>query len=277
MTDRELIKKLNTLKNIKPEAAWTSSNRELLLSQISNSGARELSAWKMFAINFNSFVKVSAQPAYALGVFLLILVGGGLFSHQVFNNAKPNDSLYIARIISEQAKLSTVFNSADRNKMAAKFSLEHARDISTVLADPNFNTEENKDQVAKLSESFNKEIENVKTRISYLAPKTETVEPKKVDNTSAEEDVVSMAGSEKDDRGLQVAEKQPVKAVIPVVATNSELVATNSETLSIAPIEISTSSTLTTSSILDEAKQLSDSKDYQKASEKLQEVSELIK
>lgn len=275
MTDRELIKKLSTLKNIKPDSAWMSSNRELLLSQISNSGARELSAWKMFVINFNSFVKVSAQPVYALGIFLLVLVGGGLFSHQVFNSAKPNDSLYIARIISEQARLTTVFNSDDRNKLAVQFSLEHAKDISTVLADPSFNTEENKDQVAKLSESFNKEIENVKTRISYLAPKTESSEPKT--EITSEEDVVSMAGSEKDNQGLQVAEKQPVKEVVPVVATNSESVATNSETLSIAPIEISSSSTMITSSILDEAKQLSDSKDYQKASEKLQEVSELIK
>lgn len=275
MTDRELIKKLSTLKNIKPDSAWMSSNRELLLSQISNSGARELSAWKMFVINFNSFVKVSAQPVYALGIFLLVLVGGGLFSHQVFNSAKPNDSLYIARIISEQARLTTVFNSDDRNKLAVQFSLEHAKDISTVLADPSFNTEENKDQVAKLSESFNKEIENVKTRISYLAPKAESSEPET--EITSEEDVVSMAGGEKDNQGLQVAEKQPVKEVVPVVATNSESVATNSETLSIAPIEISSSSTMITSSILDEAKQLSDSKDYQKASEKLQEVSELIK
>lgn len=278
MTDRELIKKLNSLKNVGPDSAWMSSNRDILLSQISNSGARELSTWKMFVINFNSFVKVAAQPAYALGMFLLVLVGGGLFSHQVFNSAKPNDSLYIARIISEQARLTTVFNSDDRNKLAAKFSLEHARDISTVLADPSFNNEENKDQVAKLSESFSKEIENVKTRISYLSPKTETVQPE-IESITPEEGVVSMAGNDKDSKGLQIAEKQPVKEVPVLLSTTSieEPEIQLSNIASATPGEISSSSVVITSSILDEAQQLTNSKDYQKASEKLQEVSELIK
>ena len=279
MTDRELIKKLNSLKNIEPDSAWMSSNRGVLLSQISNSGARELSTWKMFVINFNSFVKVAAQPAYALGMFLLVLVGGGLFSHQVFNSAKPNDSLYIARIISEQARLTTVFNSDDRNKLAAKFSLEHARDISTVLADPSFNNEDNKDQVAKLSESFSKEIENVKTRISYLTPKTEINQPE-IKNAVIEEDVVSMAGSDKDTKGLQISEKQSVKEDSFLLATTSveDSKAEGVNTASATPREISSSSVAITSSIiLDEAQQLSNSKDYQKASEKLQEVRELIK
>lgn len=277
MTDRELIKKLNSLKNIKPDSAWMSGNRDLLLSQISNSGARELSAWKMFVINFNSFVKVAAQPAYALGIFLLVLVGGGLFSHQVFNSAKPNDSLYIARIISEQARLTTVFNSDDRNKLAAKFSLEHARDISTVLADPNFNNEENKDQVAKLSESFSKEIENVKTRISYLTPKTETSQAV-TEGATPEDDVVSMAGNDKDIKGLQLSEKQPTKEVPSLATTSTEEPSIDLASIASAtPGEISSSSVVITSSILDEAQQLSNSKDYQKASEKLQEVSELIK
>jgi hypothetical protein len=279
MTDKELIKKLNSLKNIKPETAWMSGNRDLLLSQISNSGACDLSAWKLFSINFNSFVKVAAQPAYALGIFLFVLVSGGLFSHQVFNSAKPNDSLYIARIISEQARLSTVFNSDDRNKMAVQFSLDHAKDISTILADPSFNTEANKDQVAKLSETFNKEIENVKTRISYLSPKIDEEKNEVPAEVNSETAVFSMAGNEKDNQGLQVSETPVIENSPAIVEapSSSALVAETEVSIATATLEMSTSSNAVTSSILDEAKQFSENKDYHRASEKLQEVSELIK
>ena len=277
MTDRNLIKQLNTLKNIKPEAAWTSSNRELLLSQISNSGARELSTGKMFLISLSSFFKTAAQPAYALGVFLLVMVGAGLYGHQAFTKTKPNDSFYIARVISERAKLSTVLNSEDRNKLAVKFSLEHAKDISTVLADPNFNNEENQDQVARLSESFNKEIENVKTRISYLKPKTaatinEGALP--IETSPSEEGLFLIAEAEKKDQGLQVS-VNPIVKTEPV--SQVKVATTTLENPTSSPVLEEVTPSTVTALIIEEAKQLSDNKDYQKASEKLQEVSELIK
>lgn len=243
MTDKELISKLNTLKTIKPDSAWTTSNRDLLLSQISNSGARDLNAWQLFVINFNSLAKAVAQPVYALGAFVLILISGSLFSHQVFGSAKPNDSLYIARIISEKAKLNTMFNSDERNKMAVQFATEHAQDISNVLADPKFNTEENKDQVAKLNESFDQEIKTVKSKISYLIPKDKVAIPEEPKASGT--DTVLMAGTEKATSGVQVVEVK--------LENKSE------------------------DTIINEAKVLFDNKDYSKASDKLKEVDELIK
>lgn len=299
MTDKDLIKKLNSLKNIKPEAEWKTSNRDLLLSQISNSGAVNLSAWKIFSINFNSFIKAASQPAYALGVFVLLLIGGSLFSHEVLNSAKPNDSLYIARIISERAKLTTVLNTNDRNKLAVRFALEHAQDISNILADSSFNTEENKDQVARLNESFNEEIETAKNKISYLTPKKVIVEEDK-NIIATETDLFLIAGNDKDNHGLQVVDNvenqkseltiiSPIKKTELVPATpSSTLTKANNEKASTtenspediivnAPLNISSSSNLITDSILNEAKQLSENKDYGKVSEKLREVGELIK
>ena len=176
MNDKALIAKLNKLKAITPDSDWKSSNRELLLSQISNSGAHELSAWEVFVINLSSVAKALSKPAYALGVFALVLVSGSLFSHQIFGGAKPNDSLYIARIISEKAKLNTILNPEDRNKLAVQYATEHAQEISAVMADPEFNNENNKDQVAKLNDNFNQEINNVKSHISYLSTKVENTD-----------------------------------------------------------------------------------------------------
>lgn len=271
MTDKELITKLNSLKNIAPDANWLTNNRELLLSQVSNSGARELSAWSLFVINFSSLAKAASKPAYSLGAFILILLTGSIFSHQAFSSAKPNDSLYIARIISEKAKLNTMINSDERNKLAVQFASEHAQDISEVLADPQFNTDENKDQVAKLNESFNDEIASVKTHISYLSPK-----PAKNNVINDINDTVSMANSLKDNNGLQVFEDTNLKADVTPGAKATSVLNVDSTLLASSTLA-STSTPVSADSVLDEAKQLFEKKDYTKASDKLKEVDEMIK
>jgi len=284
MTDKDLIAKLNSLKNISPDQNWLASNRELLVSQISNSGALKLSAWRVFIINFNSFAKAASRPAYALGAFVLILITGSLFSHQVFSSAKPNDSLYIARIISEKAKLNTMFNSDERNKLAVQFATEHAQDISVILSDPQFNNDNNKDQVAKLNESFNEEIKSVKTHISYLNPKTTTSDNKNSNDASG---TVSMANSLKDDSGVELFEEENLNQnITPAVNTTSVLIMpTNLASSATATLPIDKVGegngeekiTINADSILEEVKQLFEKKDYNKAVDKLKEVDEMIK
>ena len=269
MTDRDLITKLNSLKNINPDAEWLNSNRDLLLSQISNSGARDLSAWKVFIINLGSLAKAASKPAYALGAFVVILITGSIFSHSILASAKPNDSLYIARIISEKAKLNTMFNSDERNKLAVQFATQNAQDISAVLADTQFNNNSNKDQVEKLNASFNKEIDTVKTRISYLSPKT--IKTDVIDNDAKVSDTVSMANSLKDKEGVQLLEDQKNLVTTPAGKATS--------VLNITPKlpAVETVATTTADMVLNEAKQLFDKKDYTKAADKLKEVDEMIK
>ena len=263
MTDKDLIKKLNTLKNINPDSAWTAGNRDLLLSQITNSGARDLSAWQIFVINISSVARTVSKPVYALGAFILVLITGSLFSQQVFGNAKPNDSLYIARIISEKAKLSTVLNTDDRNKLAVQFATDNAKDISAALANPAFNNDTNKVQVAQLNNSFSNEINTVKTRISYLSPSKVSSVPE-VKPTST--DTVSIADSGKDNKGLQLSETPSIKTTATVTTAT-----VTPKTL------IATSTDVTADTLLNEATQLFDNKDYTKAVDKLNAVDELIK
>lgn len=286
MTDKELIVKLNSLKKVSPDQNWLKDNRDLLVSQISNSGARELSTWKTFIINFNSFAQAASHPAYALGVFVLVLITGSLFSHQVFSSAKPNDSLYIARIISEKAKLNTMFNANERNKLAVQFATEHAQDISAVLADPEFNNDSNKDQVAKLSESFNQEINSVKSHISYLTPKA--VKNSDVDVKNDINDTVSMANSLKDNNGVEIFEDKTLSPItVPDGKATSVLIMpdgliASSATATIAIDKVGENKDtedkkVNADLILDEAKQLFENKDYNKALDKLKEVDEIIK
>lgn len=294
MTNRELVVKLNNLKKINPDQNWLKSNRELLLSQISNSGAVELSAWKIFVINFESTMRAASRPAYALGVFVLMLIVGSLFSQRTLNKTKPNDSLYIARIISEKVKLNTMFNSQERNKLAVQFASEHARDITAVLADPQFNTEENQDQVAKLNDSFKKEVVTVKEGINRLAATTK-------DQPIAQSELLTIADSSKDTQGIQLSTGtgagntapiaiNPINPSISATATGAvnpeiilpavsdgALIASSASSTLVVPVPAA-DNVSDSDKILDEAQKLFDSANYTQASDKLQEaIDEIIK
>lgn len=268
MTNKDLALKLNNLKNVNPDKSWLDSNRELLCAQIENSGGEELSTWKVFIINVQSFAKAASQPAFALGMFV-VLIGAGLFSQQALSHTKPSDSLYIARIISEKLKLNTTFDSAQRNKLAVRFAADHARDITAVLADPEFNTEANRDQVAKLTTNFKEEVDTVKNHISRLPVESKT------QVAAVAEDIV-IADQSKDNKGIQVsggAGSEP-SAPAPLALTAEEPVATPAATsseVSVAP-EVSPAD-----KALDEATKLFDQKNYSEASDKLKEVDEIIK
>lgn len=261
MTNKELIVKLNSLKKISPDQNWLKSNRELLLSQISNSGGENISAWQDFLINFSAATKAAAQPVYALGVFILMLLSGSLlFSQQLFSSTKPNDSLYIARIISEKVKLNTVFNTAERDKLAVQYASEHAQDISAILADPAFNTEANRDQVAQLNNNFNDEVNTVKNKINHLTVSTPN------QSVSKTPDVV-IAETAKEGKGIQVFE-YPTTTVATSVASTT-VASTTTPVVDKTPV--------TAGQIVEEAQKLFDNKDYIKASDKLKEVDEMIK
>jgi len=285
MSDKDLIAKLNKLKTITPDLGWKVSNRELLLSQISNSGAHELSAWEVFVINLGSLAKAITRPVYALGVFALVLISGSLFSHQIFKDAKPNDSLYIARIISEQARINTVINPEERNKLAVQFATERAKEISTVLANPEFNNEANQDQVAKLNTSLNQEINNVKSRISYLNVKKDS-EKNTEDGTvlATGTDIVTIASELKDEAGIELLNKtEENEPALNVIATTSPVKATSDLEEGVASLTEVASSTEVVNSLsgpdvaIEEVEKLLENKNYNEAANKLKEIGEMIK
>jgi len=185
----------------------------------------------------------------------VLLVAASLFGHQAFNRIKPNDSLYIARIISERARLNTVLNESDRDQLAMQFATERARDITTVLSDPNFNNEEHKTEVDKLNQNFSQEMAVVKTVINKTKPAVTTPVPVS--------DVVVSAESAKDKTGVEVYENPNAQGV--KIASNTEKDVIKVET----PKD--------TGSIIDEAQTMFNNKEYNQALDKLKEVNELIK
>lgn len=196
MTEKDLIKKLHNLREIKADAEWLKSNRDLLYSQISNSGAKEISPWSSFVISFSSLAKTVSMPAMALGSFLILILATSIFSHELLVNAKPNQSLYIARVISEKARLNTILNTESRDKMAAQFAASHAQDIITVLSNPDAVTDEQ--EIAKLNESFKEEIKTVQKSIAKVN------KPVVATSVATASEEVFSATALKDDQGVSL-------------------------------------------------------------------------
>ncbi|HOD87366.1 MAG TPA: hypothetical protein PKH52_03860 [bacterium] len=278
MSDNDFLKQLKGLKNISPAASWLKSNREILLSQIANSSAQELTPQRRLLIDVRSFLAAASRPSLVLGsFFLLLLAGVSFFGHLAFSRTKPNESLYIARIISEKAKLNTVFDSEERDKMEVQFAASHAEAITEVLADTDVNDEA---QVAKLNDSFNKELETVRTKIAVIKKNTQTVAVPSEIPAVSEEDLLLTAGNGKDDAGMQIALNNSTTPLAsptaPVLAVDQ---VTPAETATPTPEVVTEKEAAADKAeeVLNEAQNLFDHKEYSGALDKLKEVKEMIK
>lgn len=239
MTERELIKKLNNLQNIKPDASWKSSHREILLSQIQNTkGDFQFSAWGNSWMLTRNFLASVPQFAWASVAIVLFLTTGVFFGDRL--PVGPDNSLYIARVISERAKLSTMADGEAKSRLTVQYSSEHAQDIVNTLS----NSDNNSDQaeVAKLNNSFKTEIAKVKENLP-----------------AAKDDLVTIADSEIATTGLTV--------YTPAAEDKNTVVS------STPAVEVKKDAKV----ILDEAEKLFNAKDYSGALDKLKEVDQVIK
>jgi len=258
MTDRDLIKKLGNLKEIKPDASWLKANRDSLFTQISNSGGKKLTPWSYFVINFNSVLKTASAPMIALTSLIVVVFASGSYTHLLFSNVKPTDSLYIAREISEQAKLTTVMNQDDREQLASKFAVNNAQDIATALSNP----ENLKDgqEVAKLSTKFNEEMKTVQKTVASATP----VEPV----TPVAEPTQPVAPVQK--------VGTPAKTVAAATGSDEVFTAANgkdNKEVSIAgTTEKVTATTSTSTKIIEESQNLFSAKKYKEAAEALNQL-----
>jgi len=286
MNNKILIGQLNNLKNIKPDNEWKSNNREILYSQIFNSGNEaKIANFKIFAFPQRIF-KFISQPAMVVVFISLIVISGGFFSARAAKNIKPGGSLYIARIISEKAQLAVTFNKEAKNKLGIKFANKHAKDITEILANPEFNVDENKVKIEKLTQDFKKEISTVKDKISKIdigEAKDNNKDNNEGNNIDSNENVdeveVFSANLEKEESGLQIFEP---RAEIKQGGDNKE--SAEQENVSTSTIEASQASggveeefnSGNANKIIEEAEELFNSQDYSGTLDKLEKVDDAI-
>jgi len=173
MTDKELFKKLDSLKSLKPDSQWKSGQRELLLSQVSASGVDFKSG---FFVLLKNFFASMPQPALIGSMIIVFIFGGLVYGGKQYG--KPDNSLYIARTLYERLRVSTSRNEA-RPKVEASIAASRAQDIVTAM------TKNDVEKNEKLNEDLKVEIQKIKDQLEVFS-----------------------ASAEKDPIGIEVAEER---------------------------------------------------------------------
>jgi hypothetical protein len=287
MNEKDVLKKLNVLKNIKPSAEWKLSARDVLSSQVSNSSeAVKISILDGFVFEVKNSLSFFAQPVFAvLGLFLL--VAGGSFAANAARNTKPGDSFYAARVWGQKARVAVVLDRQAKAKMEMKYASARAKEITDVLTDPSFNLEDNGNQkkADKLVENLKAEIKTVSDRYEEINKKVEVALVSEVDSSIASSNInvddnvaVAIGRSTGDDKmvfavdsskassGIQISQPSLVKTENNVIPAAAALV--------VEPLATSTDSDFKKN--LSDAADLVDSKDFAGAKDILDQVDIMI-
>jgi len=293
MPNRDLLKQLNSLKNIKAQDSFKKENRNILLNQV-YSGDRESSS-----ISFNWLEAITKKiPLDALksvphsafvGAFVLVLLfGGGFFSVRIAENAKPGDSLYIAKIAGEKTQLVFTFNEKKKLELGLEFAGNRAKEISLVLNESE-NEEEKEETVSQLVNNFKKEINGVKTRIEKISKNIEFEEENKnIDDNNLEEENMGVfsANLGRDENGIEISSgSEDVK--VEIVEVHEKEILSEEEVIIEDPME-DASSTIeelveeevlelgNPGGIIDEAKELLEGDNYDEILTKMDEAEDAI-
>lgn len=293
MTEKELLKKLNSYKAIQADSTWKEKNREVLFNQIINSSsnveagfsfAKIVNNFKIYSDTFyNGIVKNMGQPIILTSMIVVMVLGGSVVSISASRDTTPGDSLYIAKKISEKTQLAFTFDEKKKAQLNVSFAENRAKEIAQVMIKER-PEEEKQEIVNKLTDDFKQEISNVKTRIEKIAqnkkdePKTE-LSP---EETVVEEDSLFTANLGKGDTGLSLGEQSEETVVSdtedePTVVIEEEEGTTTVEIINVNTDPATTSEEIKTDGsshdLLNEVKALIESDDYDATLEKLDKVS----
>ena len=259
MNDKELLQKLDNLKNIKPDDNWKKNYREVLYSQISAGSTVDKSESNLRII-WESIMprQVLAQitkPVWAIALASVLILVIGIGGTYASKNSKPGDSLYIAKIISEKAQLAITFNEKEKAKLGLEFATNRVKEITQVLVESKGLEDKNGKTVEQLSQNFKKEINQVKNRLTTI----KTAEDQANQNKEEESEVFG-ANLGKNDQRMEVAEpvKPEVKEEI-LLEDKPEIIATT-----------------TKENLIEEAEKMFDEKNYGGTIDKIEEAKQIM-
>jgi len=279
MDDKEILKKLNNLKTIKPDNQWKNNYRQVLFSQIS-SGQAEIDkgkedgfSWKVFFGDLipQGFKFELVKPIWISILVIFILLGGGLVSVYASLDTKPGDSLYIAKVISEKAQFAITFNEKGKAKLNLEFATNRAEEINQLLKESTALEQDKNKKVQQLNLDFKRELNQAKSRLN----KIDNTNKIKINNN--EEVQYFGANLGKDDQRMEVSEPAQQETINNQANENNaapenqlSATATTTENSLVAAEEKSAGQ------ILEEAEKLFDEKNYDGSINKLREINTVI-
>jgi hypothetical protein len=237
MREKDLLIQLNKLNTIKADADFKATNRQLLMAQIAQ--GEEVSSLGSLA-RLNIFMSRLFQPYAIAAMIVLFFAVSSVWGMNMSAKAKPGDSLYIAKKLSERTKMLMAVNDKSKAKLNLEFASNRVAEMSSL------NQAEEASAKESLKNEFKSEISQVKTRLAKL----NNGQDKNTVNSS--QDNFNMADKSKD--GVKIDIAVPDKKIATTTADNQDGIG----------------------EVLEEAEKLFDSGSYEKAAGKLDEANKKL-
>ncbi|MBN1778952.1 MAG: hypothetical protein JW816_01910 [Candidatus Buchananbacteria bacterium] len=168
MTEEKLIKKIKSLKNVKPRSEWQTLNRDFLLSQINQTAEEKSFGWQDYVVAFGSlFRQRLLEPAVVMLLVLGFSVGSSLVVNASFYSL-PGDGLYPVKLALESVQIAV--SSGDERKVELKieFAKKRINEFDQIASRSDDQTQEKNDKLAAVVQELQRNVASVQNHINNI-------------------------------------------------------------------------------------------------------------
>jgi hypothetical protein len=218
MTKKELLKQLHNLnREIKPDAAWKASNRDILVSQINaqTSGTQIDHKVLWHGLLLQKFVIAAYRPVGAMILIIGIVLGGYTMTVGATKNSLPGDFLYPIKLTGERMQVNIAGSDEKKANLEITFAerrLAELQKVSDKGSSDLFQKENLQVSLLKYQESINN-VKNSLSKLEKTDSKTAVKVAKLIDEkTKGYVDILTQQNDSNPDLGKTAGAKDALNA-----------------------------------------------------------------
>ena len=233
MHDQDIIKKLQTLRAIKPNEDWVFSTRQQILMHARQTHQEQLS---IFNFQFPKLLfqvpslKFQALSAVTVAVFVLAVVVGA-----AQNSSLPGDALYPVKLVIEGAQSAVPADQSGKAQLQAYFTVNRVEELARLAQKEEY--QKVQAPITERVESYKKELESAKKSLAELSGSAESEEMEKV---AQEVDVIKESAQTLTIALRQTTQEVDLAEVLRATVANRLVECTDVEVISEAQILLAT-------------------------------------
>ncbi len=162
-----VVKKLKSLKQVRPDSSWLSSQKNFILSEISQAEEKERKPSLVLPL-FNFNILKIFKPSFAVALAIIILITSmatvGVIS--AAQNSLPGDWLYPVKTAFEQTQLTFTPGEANKTKVSIKLATQRMDEFTQLIDKP-----DKKQDAEKTVKKFTSQLIDVQESIDKLKEK----------------------------------------------------------------------------------------------------------
>jgi hypothetical protein len=161
----------STERRIAADPAWVRATRETLLMQVRNSlPTTQLGFWArqrelartLWTSKTSQLVR---KPAMAFLSFLVVALGGSIFSVSAAEHSLPGDFFYGLKLVTEQARLALTPATEDKLKLKTEFTERRLNEFQQIASNGTA-----QDQVVQVAAVLKSDLNTIKQQLTQVPP-----------------------------------------------------------------------------------------------------------